>query len=133
MTLKLLAAGSTTLIAAAFWTPAAAQPPKKVGTCSSSVIVRIGTRFSPKLVKPKGDDIDEGTSVEMKNGVYGISYQFVPEVARSRVGDKVMTCLVSVPKGCPKGDDRGKTYTTTNLRTEESWTLGDSQHMCGGA
>jgi hypothetical protein len=24
-------------------------------------------------------------------------------------------------------------YTTTNLRTLDSWTLPDSQHMCGGA
>lgn len=112
---------------------ATAQMPKKVGACSASVITRIGTRFSDKLVKPKSGDMDEGTSVELKNGVYGISYEFVPAVAQSRVGDKVMTCLVSVPKGCPKGDDRGKMYTTTNLRTQESWTLPDAQHMCGGA
>ncbi|KQP10122.1 hypothetical protein ASF28_02900 [Methylobacterium sp. Leaf99] len=121
------------LLLTAHWTAALAQPPKKVGTCSASVIVRIGTRFSDKLVKPKGDGMDEGTTVDLKNGVYGVSYEYVPEIGRSRVGDKVLTCLVSVPKGCPKGDDRGKTYTTTNLRTEGSWTLSDSQHMCGGA
>lgn len=115
------------------WAAALAQPPAKIGTCSASTIISIGTRFSPKLIKPKGEDMDEGTSVEMKNGVSGISYQFVPEVARSRIGDKVITCLVSIPKGCPKGDDRGRFYTTKNLRTQESWTLSDSQHMCGGA
>jgi hypothetical protein len=29
-----------------------AQPPAKVGVCAQSTVVRIGTRFSPKLVKP---------------------------------------------------------------------------------
>ena len=130
---KMLSAVGAVILASVSWTSAFAQPLRKIGTCSTSTIVKIGSRFSDKLVKPMGDAMDQGTSVEMKNGVYGISYEFVPEVARSRIGDKVMTCLVSIPKGCPKGDDRGKTYTTTNLRTQESWTLGDSQHMCGGA
>ena len=31
------------------------------------------------------------------------------------------------------GDNRGKIYTTTNLRTLDSWTLTDSEHSCGGA
>jgi hypothetical protein len=110
-----------------------AEPPAKVGVCAQSTIVRIGTRFSPKLVKPKRDEMDEGASVEIRNGVYGVSYEYVAALGNSRIGDPVLTCLVSVPKGCPKGDDRGKMYTTTNLRTQESWTLPDSQHMCGGA
>ncbi|MBP28318.1 hypothetical protein [Methylobacterium sp.] len=112
---------------------AAAQMPTRVGTCVATTISRIGTRFSDKLVKPKGDGIDEGTSVDLKNGVYGVSYAYIDAIARSRVGDRVMTCLVALPTGCPKGDDRGKMYTTTNLRTLDSWTLPDSQHMCGGA
>lgn len=132
MMLKTLA-GLCGLMLATTSYAALAAPPAKIGTCSASVIIRIGTRFSDKLVQPKGDGIDEGTSVEMKNGVYGISYSFVPAVAASRVGDKVLTCLVSVPQGCPKGDDRGRVYTTTNLRTQGSFTLTDSQHMCGGA
>jgi len=112
---------------------AAQQMPTAVGTCSATTITEIGTRFGPRLVQPKNGDADDGTSIALKNGVYGISYRYVPEVGRSRIGDKVLTCLVSVPTGCPKGDDRGKVYTTTNLRTQESWTLSDSQHMCGGA
>ena len=90
-------------------------------------------RLANRIAKPKGDGIDEGTSVDLKNGVYGVSYAYVDAVARSRVGDRVMTCLVLLPTGCPRGDDRGKMYTTTNLRTLDSWTLPDSQHMCGGA
>lgn len=132
-----MAWSSTTLAGAALiaasWTSASAQMPKRVGACSTTTIKGIGTRFSDKLVPPKRGEMDEGTSVQLRNGVYGISYEYVPAVGRSRIGDKVMTCLASVPKGCPKGDDRGKYYTTTNLRTQESWTLPDSQHMCGGA
>lgn len=100
---------------------------------SISTIEAIDTRFSDKLVEPKQGEFGEGTSVELENGVYGISYDNVPAVGRSRMGDKVRTCLSSVPMGCPKGDNRGKFYTTTNLRTQESWTLPESQHMCGGA
>jgi hypothetical protein len=112
---------------------AQAQVPARIGTCVATTIARIGTRFSDRLVKPQRDGLDEGTSVDLKNGVYGISYAYVEAVARSRVGDRAITCLVALPKGCPKGDDRGKMYTTTNLRTLDSWTLPDSQHMCGGA
>ncbi|CAO4172948.1 hypothetical protein EEDFHM_02191 [Methylorubrum populi] len=107
--------------------------PKRVGACTNSTLKAIGTRFSVKLVEPKQGEPGEGTSVELGNGVYGISYEYEPAVDRSRIGDKVMTCLASIPKGCPKGDSRGTFDTTTNLRTQESWTPPDSQHMCGGA
>jgi hypothetical protein len=42
-------------------------------------------------------------------------------------------CLVQLPFACPAGDVRGRWYTTTNLRTLESWTLPDAEHGCGGA
>ncbi|TDR94000.1 hypothetical protein [Enterovirga rhinocerotis] len=123
------ALAAVTLLAA----PARSAPPKQVGTCDRTTIKLIGTRFEEGLVKPKPGSIDQGTSVILTNGVVGISYAFVPAVAASKVGDSVMTCLISVPKGCPKGDERGRVYTTTNLRTQDSWTLPDAQHMCGGA
>lgn len=107
--------------------------PRGVGECAQAKIKQIGTRFGERLVKPKSDSMDAGTSVVLSNGVYGVSYSYVDAVAHSRVGDKVMTCLISLPKDCPKGDERGKSYATTNLRTRESWTLPDSQHKCGGA
>ncbi|MGU3383773.1 hypothetical protein ACLBYG_04645 [Methylobacterium sp. D53M] len=126
-------AGALVVAGLGFASAAEAQVPTRVGTCAATTIARIGTRFSDTLVKPKGDGIGDGTSVDLKNGVYGVSYAYVEAVARSRVGDRVMTCLVLLPTGCPKGDDRGTMYTTTNLRTLDSWTLPDSQHMCGGA
>jgi hypothetical protein len=76
---------------------------------------------------------DSGSAVELRNGVYGVSYDQVGAINESRAGDPVYTCLVKVPHNCPPGDNRGKLYTTTNLRTEQSWTLPDSEHSCGGA
>lgn len=113
---------------------AAAPPsrlPRVVGTCARSVISKVSQRLmdgETRRVIP-----GSGSAVDMANGVYGVSYEQVGAVNRSRRGDPVLTCLVKVPRGCPPGDDRGRLYTTTNLRTEESWTLPDAEHMCGGA
>ena len=52
---------------------------------------------------------------------------------RPAPGDKVLMCLVAIPHDCPPGDDRGRVYTVTNMRTAATWTLPDSQHSCGGA
>ena len=57
----------------------------------------------------------------------------VAAIEQSKKGDPVRMCLVSIPHPCPKGDDRGRVYKTTNLRTHKSWSLPDSEHMCGGA
>jgi hypothetical protein len=99
-----------------------AAPPGRPGTCAYTRVTDVGRRIA-----------DSGTSVELANGVVGISYEEVEAVRHSRRGDRVFTCLISIPRGCPPGDARGRMYTTTNLRTEESWTLPDSQHACGGA
>lgn len=102
-------------------------PIARVGQCVNTRITAIHARL-------EGDpDFQSGVGVELANGIYGVSYESVRAVRRSRVGDRVRTCLVSIPRGCPPGDDRGREYRTTNLRTRQSWTLPDSQHMCGGA
>lgn len=102
-------------------------PIARVGQCVNSRITAIHARL-------EGDPgFQSGIGVELANGIYGVSYESVRAVRRSRVGDRVRTCLVSIPRGCPPGDDRGREYRTTNLRTRQSWTLPDSQHMCGGA
>ena len=125
--------GLAIIVGAGLWaaaTPALAAPPARVGSCAYSTIARVGQR----LVGENGRQIpDSGSAVELRNGVYGVSYGQVEAVARSRVGDRVFTCLISIPRRCPPGDARGRMYTTTNLRTEESWTLPDAQHRCGGA
>jgi hypothetical protein len=111
----------------------AAQPPslpKRVGTCVFSTVRNVSARLEDGSGRPVPES---GTSISLANGLYGVSYSRVAAAQNARRGDRVLACLVSIPRHCPPGDDRGRIYTTTNLRTLESWTLPDSQHMCGGA
>ena len=105
--------------------------PTRVGACANTTIKSVGTR----LVDSSNDEPipDSGSAVNFANGGYQVSYDTIPAIERSRKGDPVRMCLVSIPKGCPKGDDRGREYNTTNLRTHKTWRLPDAQHMCGGA
>ena len=106
------------------------QPIARVGQC---VMTRV-TSVHQRLGDEHGNSAPgSGSAIELANGVYGVSYDQVRAVNRSRVGDRVRTCLISIPRHCPRGDDRGREYRTTNLRTHQSWTLPDSQHSCGGA
>ena len=98
--------------------------PTVVGTCAETAIEEVGTRLGTP---------DSGSVVSFVNGGVQISYDPVAGIINSQVGDPVNVCLVLVPEDCPPGDDRGKIYRTTNLRTGESWELPDSQHSCGGA
>jgi hypothetical protein len=101
--------------------------PTHILTCGGSVVTDIGGRL-------EGDtNFSSGTSVFFENGGSQVSYDKVAAIVTSKKGDHVLICLVFIPSNCPAGDDRGKIYTTTNLRTLESWTLPDSQHSCGGA
>lgn len=97
----------------------------QVGDCVETSVTLIGSRLEGVA--------DSGSGVEFANGMSQVSYDVLPGIANSRVGDRVRICLVSVPENCPPGDDRGRVYAGTNLRTNESWTASDSQHMCGGA
>ena len=102
-------------------------PIARVGQCVTTRITAIHARL-------EGDpNFESGIGVELANGIYGVSYESVRAVRRSRAGDRVRACLVSIPHHCPPGDDRGREYRTTNLRTRQSWVLPDSQHSCGGA
>ena len=105
---------------------AAADPiPAELGSCVQTRIAQLGTRIEGMP--------DSGDSVTYSNGIYGVSYERVAGLRSSRIGDTVVLCLSSLPQDCPKGDDRGKTYTGVNLRTRHGWMLPDSSHMCGGA
>ena len=106
--------------------------PARVGQCSYAEISSISDRFGEAL-KPPANDVDSGTAISFTNGGGQVSYDYVPAIARSKVGDQLLLCLVSIPQNCPPGDNRGKFYSGTNLRTKDSWILPDSQHMCGGA
>jgi hypothetical protein len=113
------------LSAVALVPQAKADPlPTEIGACSQTTITDIGYRLG---------DPDTGSAISYANGGVQISYDTIPEIHRSRIGDAVKLCLVSLPEDCPPGDDRGKIYSATNLRTGEMWEAPDSQHSCGGA
>jgi hypothetical protein len=109
----------------------AAGMPKYVGQCDGTRVAKIGTRLMDGSTgKPMPGS---GSAIDFVNGGYQVSYDQIPAVDGSRPGDPVKICLVSIPKGCPPGDKRGRMYHTTNLRTRGDWTLPDSEHSCGGA
>ena len=105
--------------------------PVRVLDCGGSTINHVSDRFGG----PVGARDYNGSSVRFTNGGGNVSYDVVDAIKTSRVGDPVMICLMFIPDPdkCPPGDTRGRIYTVTNLRTLTSWTLSDSQHMCGGA
>jgi hypothetical protein len=97
----------------------------RVGDCVNTKIKEIGTR----LMNTSGS----GSAIVFENGGFQVSYDTVPAIEKSRVGDPVRMCLESIPQNCPIGDDRGRVYHVTNLRTYQSWSRADASHMCGGA
>jgi hypothetical protein len=99
--------------------------PRRVGECVETRVKTVENR----LENAPGS----GSAISFVNGGYQVSYDQVPAVDRSRPGDPVRMCLVSIPTDCPPGDTRGRQYHTTNKRTSQSWTLPDAEHMCGGA
>jgi hypothetical protein len=109
-----------------------ATPPKnafpRIGSCYEARIASVGSRFEG--LRPSKED---GTQVVFDNGVFQVDYGLVPEILRSRVGDKVTMCVIRLPNECPPGDYRGVVYRTRNWRTGEHWKLPNSQHNCGGA
>ncbi|MBO0902282.1 lysozyme inhibitor LprI family protein [Jiella sonneratiae] len=112
--------------------PRSGKLPQSIGACVTTTIAGIHPRLGDGS-PPKDADYDFGTGVEYDNGGYGVSYEREAALLRSKPGDTVVMCLVSIPHDCPPGDERGRFYLATNQRTGESWTLPDSQHMCGGA
>ena len=98
----------------------------RVGQCERTRIKQIMGRISPHPNQM-------GTGIAYANGILGETYEFVAAIARSRVGDPIKLCLISLPKNCPPGDNRGIFYSARNLRTGAHWTLPNAEHLCGGA
>ncbi len=103
--------------------------PKLEGSCVRTTIAVIADRYGSDPKAPNAS----GTTVLLSNGGHLITYDSDDVLIESRVGDPVGMCLASIPVDCPSGDERGREYTVTNLRTHGHTTLGDSQHVCGGA
>ena len=119
-----LACLATTFVASFPSSGFAQAPLRRPGQCVETHISEIGFRLGTP---------ESGTFISYANDIYGVSYDSIRGIRRSRVGDPVWLCLTSIPRGCPKGDNRGKIYSAQNLRTGARWELPDSQHMCGGA
>ena len=107
--------------------------PTTVGACTKTKIAGITSRFGGQIKRPDSDGTDAGSAVNFANKGYVVSYSYEEAVADSAIGDDVIMCLVSIPKDCPPGDERGRFYSTTNLRTMGSWILPDAEHMRGRA
>jgi len=101
------------------------RTPLNPGVCGVSTLTDIGSRLEGMP--------DSGSDVSEDDGATQVSYDTLPAVSRSRKGDPVLVCLVSLPTNCPAGDDRGKIYAVANLRTLGAWSAPDSEHSCGGA
>ena len=99
--------------------------PTWIGECVSTKIQEIGTRLD--------NSPDSCSAVTFANGGMQVGYDQVTAIEQSRVGDPVRMCLQSIPHDCPRGDDRGRVYQVTNLRTQQTWVRPDSSHSCGGA
>jgi len=128
-----LAGGSILFLVSALATSSAMSGslPTRPGTCTWTKIKRLEHRLGEGKDGPFVPD--SGSAVTFENGGNQVSYEELDAVHHSRAGDPVLMCLVAIPQHCPKGDNRGRMYTTTNLRTWESWTMADAEHHCGGA
>jgi hypothetical protein len=98
--------------------------PTVIGQCNKTTVTGIGTRI---LGWAEG-----GSAIEYANKGYQVSYDVISGISNSRIGDPINFCLISIPSDCPPGDERGRIYQATNLRTNEKWSAPDSSHSCGG-
>ena len=108
--------------------------PTEVGKCSTTAVAEIGYR----LYHPGADQnlvpvVGSGSSVTYTNGLFQYWYEQISGVDQSQIGDPVLLCLVSISANCPLGDDYGRVYSATNLRTGESWQAVDGLRKCVGA
>jgi len=106
--------------------------PTKLGDCALTKISAKKTRLQSNIGGVLIDVPASGSAVEFENGIYQVSYDTVGVIESSQVGDPIKLCLIEIPENCPASDDRGKIYSAMNVRTDSSWFLPDSEHMCGG-
>jgi hypothetical protein len=115
------------LVACSTASAALAGPPTRRGQCKPTTIKEIGHRLYEGYGGPAIED--SGSMVNMADGGHQVSYDTLPAVHASRVGDPVLVCVAEVETGCPRGST-GYVYRTTNRRTGQSWTMGGSTKAC---
>ncbi len=99
--------------------------PTHEGACGLATIRQIGSRLEGAP--------DSGSAVAESDGAYQVSYDTIPAIQASQIGDAALVCLVSIPRHCAPHDNRGRVYAVANLRTLAAWSAPDAEHMCGGA
>jgi len=108
------------------------QPmPKTLGQCALTHIAALTTRLGEDPLESA--DPSAGSLVRFSNDGIQVSYDRDYGLANSQAGDPVVVCLITIPRDCPAGDERGRVYYGVDLNLRGSWVLPDSQHMCGGA
>ncbi len=122
---------SSSLVVSA--TPALSSPLRtQIGKCTDTFIEQIST-WSRSSERSRASFVGSGASVNLTNGIYLVSYDEIAPLKKFKVGEKVKLCLLSIPRDCPPGDSRGRTYRLLSYRTRQSVKLPNSQHSCGGA
>ena len=114
-------------------------PTQVIGTCRFTTVESKRFRMAPSPgdagYKPSDSPLGKEVLISLTNGIgvyagdgdaFILSNDFAP-------GHSVKVCLLSVPKNCPPGDQRGKTYSLTDQQTRRSLKGIDSWHLCGGA
>ncbi|MET2826796.1 lysozyme inhibitor LprI family protein [Mesorhizobium shangrilense] len=111
---------------------AADQPlPSSIGQCAPTHIKTLTTRLGDDPLETASPEA--GSAATFTNGGTAVSYDREPGLASSKVGDPVIMCLISIPRDCPKDDERGRIYYSVDLAAKGTWALPDSEHLCGGA
>jgi uncharacterized protein len=100
----------------------------QLGQCVITEIKRITTRLYSEGKPVNGS----GSHVIFSNEFSQISYETVPEIEASRPGDRVLLCYIDRDHDCPLGTIQILTFTATNLRLHQSWTLANSTRSCRG-
>ncbi|QPC95248.1 hypothetical protein GA829_22115 [Mesorhizobium sp. INR15] len=110
----------------------AEQPlPGSIGQCGLTHVKSLTARLGDDPLETAGPE--SGSAATFVNGGTAVSYDREPGLVSSKVSDAVVMCLMSIPRDCPDGDERGRIYYGIDLAVKGSWALPDSQHMCGGA
>jgi uncharacterized protein len=105
--------------------------PSSIGQCAFTHITALTTRLGDDPLETAGPEA--GSLARFSNGGAGVSYDREPGLASAKVGAPVVMCLISIPRDCPEGDERGRLYYGVDLTIQGTWVLPDSQHLCGGA
>ncbi len=98
--------------------------------CAWTRVTDVGSRFADEPILPDGSN---GISVSFKSGLSLIAYTSNPAIEKTKIGARVQVCLVQEMRGCPPGDDRGKTYRVYDPLQGIAWSMGEDLHICGGA